>query len=162
MYSEAPKHLPPLAALIEDLGNPSAIVLAKHLGVSKRSVQRWLLTATAPRPVLLALFWDTRCGRAAVECRAVNDARLQAALARCHRDEARARLVEIEHLLSVGNFGSANQPLMTVDAPALVAMRPPAREDQGQAMPAPVPEVAPRLAEPARQRVGARRSVPRA
>lgn len=161
MLVDAPRHLPPLAAMLSDLGNPSAEAIARHLGVSRRTVYRWLLAGKAPRAAMLALFWSTRWGRSAVECRAVNDATLQAAIARNALEQAQRRLREVEHLLALGNFGSANQPLVAVD---LAPVRPPAALDQGQpfARPAPVAtEPARPAAKSARQRVNGRRAVGR-
>jgi hypothetical protein len=133
MRSEAPKHLPALSFILEALGNPSPATLAKHLDVTTRTVHRWLKADAAPRAVCLALFWDTAYGRSAVECRAVNDAITQAQLARCNLDLAQQRLRELEHLLAVGSFGSANQPLMSVN-PGL------AREDFASPITTPAPE----------------------
>lgn len=146
MHSDVPAHLPPLSLLLDDLGNPSAVDLARHLGVTTRTVFRWLKDDEAPRAVALALFWETKWGRSAVECRAVNDAVLQAQLARCRQDEAEKRLAQVQHLLAVGNFGSANVPL--ADA-TVKAIRPPAAQDHG-----PRPADAARQAPfPGRQRV---------
>jgi len=135
--------------LLEDLGNPSAVALAAHLGVTARTVFRWLKEGDAPRAVMLALFWQTRWGRSAIECRAVNDAMQQAGLAACRQREAEERLAQVQHLLQVGNFGSANQPLVASDL-AVSGIRPPAHEDTGERPQLPAPQEAPK---PARQRV---------
>lgn len=116
MFSDAPRSLPAFSFLYDELGNPAPAKLARHLDVSVRTVLRWIKADHAPRTALLAMFWETRYGRSAVECRAVNDAVMQAELARCHRDEARQRLRELEHVLSVGDFGSANSPLANEEA----------------------------------------------
>ena len=116
MFSDAPRHLPPFSVLVEHLERPAS-VLVDHLEVSRRTVQRWSVTDCAPRSVLLAIFWETRYGRSAVECRAVNDARHQAGLARCHLDTANARLRDLAHVLALADFGSANSPLLAHGAP---------------------------------------------
>lgn len=51
-----PRHLPSLAQLLTDLGNPTNEAIAKALGVSVVSVRRWKRTQ-APRPAMLALWW---------------------------------------------------------------------------------------------------------
>lgn len=150
MFSDAPKDLPAFSFLFDELGSPAPAALARHLGVTVRTVQRWIAADSAPRAVLLAMFWDTRYGRSAVECRAVNDAMQQAALARCHRDEARERLRELEHVLAVGNFGSANAPLVNHAGPVQIA--PPAALDSRDHRPRPAP-LQRQAPETARQRV---------
>lgn len=74
MLVHIPRQLPPLSALLDDLGQPRPHALARALGVSARTVQRWIARDDAPRPALLALFWLSRWGRSVVECAAVNEA----------------------------------------------------------------------------------------
>jgi hypothetical protein len=80
--------MPPLAAMLEDVGNPTAAHLGAFLGVSPRTVARWLARGHAPRPASLALFWLTRWGRSQVDCTAVNDARLWHAVAQAQTTRA--------------------------------------------------------------------------
>lgn len=114
-----PKHTLPLEAILEDLERPAPSALAKALGVCPRTVSRWIASGQAPRPVLLALFYATRWGRADVHHQAEKDARAQAALAfhlQCELDKANALLAKLGH---IGDFGSANDPARQV------ASRPP-------------------------------------
>lgn len=104
-------HTPPLGVMLDDLGRPNPGDIAQALGVSRATVYRWIREDKAPRPVLLSLFWLTRWGRSQLECEAVNDARMAAQLARAHQRLADERLRSISHLLTVGDFGSANAPL---------------------------------------------------
>lgn len=116
MFSDAPRKLPPFSVLFAHLGRPASAV-AEHLEVTPRTVARWHASDTAPRAVLLAIFWETKYGRGAVECRAVNDARHAAGLAQCHLDTARSQLRALTHVLALAEFGSANSPLTAHCAP---------------------------------------------
>ena len=57
-----PKHTPPLGVMLEALGRPHPIELARALGAGERTVRRWIADDDAPRPVLLSLFWLTHWG----------------------------------------------------------------------------------------------------
>ena len=72
MLNRLPTQLPPLWMLVDDIGRPSPRQLAKSLDVTERTVERWLKTDKAPRPVMFALFWLTRWGQHAVHCEAHN------------------------------------------------------------------------------------------
>ncbi|MGQ3054327.1 MAG: hypothetical protein ACT6S0_21305 [Roseateles sp.] len=109
-----PKHTPPLAEMLDDICNPSPRALAKALGVSPRTAQRWLVAGEAPRAALLALFFATRWGRADVHSRAENDARAQAALAFHLRTELDKASAKLARLGQIGEFGSANDPAQGV------------------------------------------------
>ena len=111
MLQYTPRHTPPLALMLQDCGDPSASALAKTFGVSTRTARRWIANDDAPRAVLLSLFWVTRWGRSEVDARAVNDARLHAGMARCHEATIRRLRADIDRLLALGHFGSANDPL---------------------------------------------------
>lgn len=112
MLVALPRVIPPLSSILDDLGRPSVDAVALALSVHPRTVQRWISSDAAPRPVLLALFWATRWGRSLVECAAVNDARLSEAIARAALAVAERHAAQIEHLQAVGEFGAANAPLM--------------------------------------------------
>jgi len=63
--------LPGLAVMLADLpANQQEI--ARHLGITPRTLQRYKETGSAPRAVMLALFWETRWGRSAADCEAAN------------------------------------------------------------------------------------------
>lgn len=110
--------MPSLSIVLDDLGGPPASVIARALGVSPRTVGRWIAADFAPRPAMLALFWLTRWGRDARETQAVNDARMAVQVARSHELVAQERLAQLEHLLSVGEFGAANAPLIGQPLPS--------------------------------------------
>jgi hypothetical protein len=118
-----PKHTLPLEKILEDLERPSARALGKALGVCPTTVRRWIAAGQAPRPVLLALFYATRWGRADVHHQAEADAKAQAALAfhlKTELDKAKAQLARLGH---IGEFGSANDPAHGV---AIAPTTPPA------------------------------------
>lgn len=46
--------------------------IALFLGISPATFSRYLATNSAPRPVLLALFWETKWGRSAADSEAHN------------------------------------------------------------------------------------------
>lgn len=111
-----PRHVPPLGTLLADLGHPSAAELAQALGVSRRTVYRWLRADHAPRPVMLSLFWVTRWGRSEIDCRAVNDAAQAHAMLKLYQQLADQRRGQLAKLLDLGGFGSANDPLIELDS----------------------------------------------
>lgn len=46
--------------------------IARYLGVSLSTVQRWNRTGNVPRAVLLALFWQTRYGKSEMQTNEAN------------------------------------------------------------------------------------------
>lgn len=65
--------LPPLDYLLADQEPRKQI--ARHLGVSLRTLQRYQASGNAPRAVYLALWFDSRWGMAALHEQAYNEAR---------------------------------------------------------------------------------------
>jgi hypothetical protein len=114
LYSKAPKHLPALSVLLDDLiGSKTPEAVSKHLGVSAATVRRWFATGEAPRAASLALFWETRWGQSIVDCEAVNQARMQEGLNRALKNENASLRARIARLEALGQgFGAANEPLM--------------------------------------------------
>jgi hypothetical protein len=106
----APVSLPIWHTMMDDLCNPPPQRVARVLGLGLRTVQRYNATGYAPRHICLAIFWLTRWGRSNVNAQAVNDATLMASYVRGLTDHARALTSQIDHLLTIGNFGSANDP----------------------------------------------------
>lgn len=114
LRAHAPRVMPPLALMVEDLGSPTGPQLAAFLGVHPRTVARWLARGHAPRPVALALFWLTRWGRSQVECQAVNDARLFHAQAQAETARAARLAAALEALQG------AAAPVVSLQAVAAV------------------------------------------
>lgn len=75
MKAPVPAKLPHLHTILDNLGLPDKQV-AHFLGVSTSTVKRWRKAGQAPRPVMLALYWETDWGRSAVACDAVNWGRM--------------------------------------------------------------------------------------
>lgn len=105
----APRHLPSLEMLLADLKMPRRS-LARHLGVNERTIRAWVAAGTAPRPVMLALFWESRWGISTADTTAYNHAQV-------HRQHAEALAREVQRL-SMQNIrlaglvdDSANSPL---------------------------------------------------
>jgi hypothetical protein len=105
-----PRRVPALSILLDDIGNPDPAAIAKTLGVSLSTVYRWKAKDTAPRAVLLALYYATQWGRSDVNCHAVNDARLYSGYAGVLRTELDAANAKLARLGQIGDFGSANDP----------------------------------------------------
>ena len=116
-----PKHVPPLSMMLADMANPKPREVARALGVTERTVQRWLRADRAPRAVLLALFWLTRWGQSAVDCHAHNSATLSAAVAASLTREVENLNAKVGRLARIGDFGAANDPAPGV---ALAPMAP--------------------------------------
>lgn len=114
-----PKNVPPLSVLLADIGNPCAQALAGALGVSPRTVQRWIATDDAPLSCRLALFYLTRWGRSQVNAQAENDAQIFRTSHLIAQADAARRTRDVQRLLATGDFGTANDPL--VDLAPVVA-----------------------------------------
>lgn len=149
---DAPRHLPALAVILHDIGNPTPAALAAHLGVTLRTVQRWHLAGKAPRAVMLALFASTQWARSAAEVDARNLSDLHMALARAYKSELAAAHAQLGHLQTVGAYGSANAPLLA--AAAVVKVAPSVADDRRDMRPAPLPTVPLPARQAPRQRAG--------
>jgi hypothetical protein len=117
MLELLPKTIPPLPILLDDCGAPSAKKLAKALGVTERTVSRWLARGHAPRAAMLAIFWVTRWGQSNVHCKAHNDAVLYAGYVSCLTAEVAKLRRQLELVGQLGDFGAANDPVPGVSGP---------------------------------------------
>lgn len=70
-----PAHLPHLHSIANDIGQPVQ-VLAKLLNVHPQTVSRYIKAGQAPRPVMLALFWETSWGRSQTDTEMLNSRRM--------------------------------------------------------------------------------------
>jgi hypothetical protein len=111
MMREFPKHLPPLGVMLDDLAQPLPAV-AKGLGVSLRTLQRWRAAERAPRVAMLAIFWATRWGLSEQATHAENLARAHAGQVDCLRRENALLQRELARVVAAADFGSANAPTM--------------------------------------------------
>ena len=88
-----PQQLPPFSLMVDDCGQ-SVRTIARYLGVTDRTVKRWLDQDAAPRAAMLALFFCTRWGRSWINCDAENHAQLahiEAAIAASQLKKERER-----------------------------------------------------------------------
>ena len=102
--------LPPFSFLLHDLPAPPPRV-ARHLGVSLRTVRRWLAVDQAPRPVMLALFWESRWGRSAADAEAANYGAVYHRQALGLQRENEVLRQQLQALQDAGDFGAANGPI---------------------------------------------------
>jgi predicted DNA-binding transcriptional regulator AlpA len=106
--------MPSLSAMLDDLGSPQTAALARALGVSASTARRWIAAGTAPRSVLVSIFWLTRWGRSAVDAESHNAATLHASHARLLRDEliaAQRQIARLRRALDAAPTGAANAPV---------------------------------------------------
>ena len=118
MLALIPAQLPPLPLILEDIGSPSPLELARSLGVSERTAYRWIRDAEAPRPAALALFFVTRWGVSSRDVEALRRVDDWRALAQARERENAALRAEIARLQAIGDFGAANDP-STIAGPAV-------------------------------------------
>lgn len=108
---KAPKHIHNLQLLLADLPTQDDARIAAHLGLAPETVRRYRLTNRAPRPVALALFWETRWGRSVLDVDQVNADRMrQNALAAARQELATLR-GQVQRLAPLARLGSANEAL---------------------------------------------------
>ena len=102
--------LPPLSHLLADQTEPRKKI-ARHLGVSLRTLQRYQASCNAPRAVYLALWFESRWGMAALHEQAYNEARhARAWVASLERECERLRQV-IRALEDAQRHPAANSAL---------------------------------------------------
>jgi len=69
----SPARLPPFSLLLNNQTEPQAKV-ARHLGVSLRTLQRYKARDYSPRSVYLTLWFESRWGMSALQEKAFNEA----------------------------------------------------------------------------------------
>ena len=121
MLNRLPRHMPPLAIMLDDIGSPTAKEIARAFLVSESTVRVWLKKERAPHPVMLAIFWLTRWGISAVDCEAHNAAIMSAGQARERQERVEILENRIERLGRIAQFGSANDPIPEVAAYAPIS-----------------------------------------
>lgn len=111
-----PAKLPHLLTILEDLGLPDKQV-ALFLDVTPKTVDRWRKSGQAPRPVMLALFWESRWGQSATYCEAVNYGRMQymqCVSLKLQIKRMQVQLDKLEGLLAESSYSPANAPFFDV------------------------------------------------
>lgn len=110
--------LPPLKTLLSDIPATTREI-AQHLAIPFDQMAAYHAKEEAPRAVMLALFWESRWGRSAADCEAVNWAALQHHRAQILERENAALRRQIESLelqLSEGTGTAANAPFYAIGA----------------------------------------------
>lgn len=100
--------------MLADVGRPSTKELARTLCVSPSTARRWIAADAAPFPVLLAVFWQTRWGRAEVNAQAEYAAQLYAGYCTSLKDalaKAEARSAQLQRALDAAAIDTANCPV---------------------------------------------------
>lgn len=109
MLTQLPKHLPELAEILANLGNPGLDKLSTALGVSTKTVKRYIEHG-APRPVLLSLWSLTSWGHHSLDAELFNAAQL----AQLKAAALERRVIQLERqiakLCRIGQFAAANDP----------------------------------------------------
>lgn len=112
MHSAIPAELPSWPDLMSGLNRPSAVQLAKWLDISERTAYSYMRKKSAPRAVLLALFWLTPWGHRAVS----EDLCRDRAVLHSERDNLLRRVgnlqARIAYLERAADFGTANAPVL--------------------------------------------------
>lgn len=73
-HAPRPGSLPHLHSMVDNIGYKTGL-LAKYLDISPRTMRGYVSSGQAPRPVMLALFWETSWGTATTNAVAVNQTR---------------------------------------------------------------------------------------
>lgn len=124
MFFHAPSNIygPNLLRMfIDELGGVKRV--HKYLGVTERSVWRWLATGRAPRAAVLALYWESKWGRSQIFTDQVNEIRLLYRQV-CILQDQYQKAKDIVTGLRAMHAGSANEPIYD-ELPDLSNRQPP-------------------------------------
>lgn len=114
MLCRIPTAIPPLSAMLADIGSPAAQPLARAMGFSVPTAKKWIENDDAPLAVKLAIFWITRWGTMAIDAQAHNDAVRYYGIAQAGQRQVTDLQEQIAQVERLADFGSANDPLPTV------------------------------------------------
>lgn len=127
-----------LRRLLSELGASQADA-CKFLQVSERTLRRWLSDDSAPFAVLAALWHETPAGRHVTALDVGNEAVIYRGLSKAHEKAHADALATLARVLRIGDFGAANDPVLSGPPPGAGAggfaagPRFPARVMQAQA-----------------------------
>lgn len=102
------REVPTLADMLADLGRPHPATIAHALDVDVKTVRRWQKAGTAPRAVLLSLYWITKWGLAHLDADLFNAAQAYRQLSDAQARELaslRASLAAAESAFAVTRRG---------------------------------------------------------
>lgn len=105
--------LPPFSLMLKDLPAPPEVT-ARHLGIGARTIEQYAKHDTAPRSVMLAVFWETRWGRSAADVEAANWGAMYYRLAMALERENKVlkqQLSQLEMAIAAGD-PAANAPFI--------------------------------------------------
>ena len=110
--------LPSVSTMLDDIAQPPAKI-ARHLGISLSTLNRYRAAGYAPRPVMLAMFWETQWGRSTADAEAHNAALFARGEARAMKDHTQRMAgviwrLEQEMARGVQHGGAANLPVWRV------------------------------------------------
>lgn len=114
----SPSHagLPGFSTMLADLPATRHQV-ARHLGISTVTLNRYLRANQAPRQIMLALFWETRWGRSVADTEAANWGAVYYRQAKGLEREIQRMAGVIMRLereldsMAIGGDGAANSPI---------------------------------------------------
>lgn len=117
--SPSPAGLPALRTMLADIpATPHQV--ARQLGISTVTLNKYIKSDQAPQPIMLALFWETRWGRSAADTEAANYGAVYYRQAKgLERENAALRrqmeVLERElSLMAISTSGAANGPIWRV------------------------------------------------
>lgn len=112
-----PAKLPHLQTMLQDISQPRK-KLANFLDISETTLRNYEKSGSAPRPVMLALFWESSWGQSAAACEATNYGRLMymqnVSLQRTVKD-LNHQIQQLQSLLDLHTNGAANSVFFHVN-----------------------------------------------
>lgn len=112
---KAPTQTPNILTLLDDLHTRDLKAVARHLGLSVDTLQRYRKTGDAPRLVLLALFWESRWGLSVLDVDIWNRETLRLGMIGALERENAQLKEKLSHLLAVSSSGAANDVYWSVN-----------------------------------------------
>lgn len=105
-----PANLPHIVTMLNSIGDDGAV--ARHLGLSLKTIERYRREGQAPRLVMLSLFWETPWGVSVVDCEIQNEARMaytRGVVLQRENEALRRQIASLEALLAEGKGYAANE-----------------------------------------------------
>lgn len=107
----APRLLPTLNLLLDDMPESHPKHISRHLGVTERTVWGWKAAEQAPRAAMLALFWESRWGKSAISTSLQNDAQVYHQHCRTLEAENARLRSELQRVMRLSQCDTANSPI---------------------------------------------------